>query len=133
MIAVDTSAVIAILFAEPEAAVFRATLRDNGPLSISAMSVLEAETVMLGRLGPAFVPDVRDLLVRRGVQIIAFDDDQAKLASTAYARFGKGFHRARLNMGDCAAYALAKSLNAPLLYKGDDFAQTDMVSASTAG
>lgn len=102
-------------------------------ITVSALSVFEAETVVRGRRGQEAVAEVRALLSHHGAQIVPFDDEQAQLASLAYDRFGKGNHRARLNICDCAAYALAKSTNVPLLYKGNDFAQTDIVSAVTAG
>lgn len=94
---------------------------------------MEAEIVIRGRKSEDLASRARQMLDEAGAVIVPFDDDQAKLASAAYARFGKGFHPARLNMGDCAAYALAKSLDAPLLYKGDDFGRTDIVPAVTAG
>ena len=133
MIAVDASAVVAILFGEPEAGAFDSVLSGPVSCSISAVSVLEAETVVRGRTTEDLVPLVRRLLSLRNVRIVPLDDVQAQLASDAYGRFGKGFHAARLNLGDCAAYALAKSMDAPLLYKGDDFAQTDLVAAVTGG
>ncbi len=100
---------------------------------ISAISVFEAETVLRGRRKDGAEARVRALLSLTGASIVPFDDQQAQRASAAYAAFGKGVHPARLNLCDCAAYALAQSLNAPLLYKGDAFARTDVISAVTTG
>lgn len=125
---IDSSAIVAILLDEPEAEAFGRALV-AGRSAMSAANVYEAETTMLRRIGPDAAARVRRLLADHGVVIRDFDDRQARLASEAYDRFGKGRHPARLNLMDCAAYALAISLNAPLLYKGDDFARTDVVSA----
>lgn len=133
MIVIDTSALVAILLGEIDSAVYEAVLMGPGPFAMSAVNLLEAETVLRGRKTDAFARRVRELLAARRTAIIAFDDAQALEASAAYARFGKGFHPAKLNLGDCAAYALAKSLDAPLLYKGEDFARTDLTSAVTPG
>lgn len=130
MIAVDASVIVAMLLEEPEAETF-ARLLLQGSGHISAVSIYEAETVILRRRDVTLASAVRGLIARFGVRIVAFDDDQARLASSAYARFGKGVHPARLNLADCAAYALAESMNAPLLYKGDDFAQTDVAAVVT--
>ncbi len=132
MIVVDTSAIVAIFLGEPEAPLFTSVLASD-PTSISAVNLYEAETVLRGRKDKILAARVRALLEASRTLIVPFDDAQAQLASEAYAVFGKGIHPARLNLGDCAAYALAKSLDAPLLYKGDDFARTDIVSAVTTG
>lgn len=130
MIVIDSSVLVAILFDEPERAEFlRAMASDRA--CISAMNVFETQTVILRRAGADRVVEVHNLLAANDVVVVAFDGDQADAANVAYARFGKGFHSARLNLCDCAAYALAKSLNVPLLYKGEDFAQTDIASALT--
>ena len=128
MFVVDSSAIVAIVLLEPEGPDFFDTM-GRQRVAVSALTVFESETVIRGRKGHEAVQEVRNLLAHHRVEIIPFDDEQARLASNAYARFGKGIHRARLNICDCAAYALAKSLKAPLLYKGDDLARTDVVSA----
>lgn len=128
LIVIDTSVVVAVIKAEPEAQRLVEIMAAN-PCRMSAFSVFEAESV-IGKLGgPLAVPDVRKLLGALRVEIVPFDDRLAVLATEARLRFGKGVHPARLNLGDCAAYALAASLDVPLLYKGDDFALTDIVSA----
>lgn len=132
MIVIDSSAVVAILLDELERADFALRVASSRTV-ISTLNVFETETVIRGRLGAERVPAVRVWLTDNGVDIAPFDDAQSSAANDAYGRYGKGFHRAKLNICDCAAYALAKSLKAPLLYKGDDFARTDVVSAVTAG
>jgi ribonuclease VapC len=132
LIVVDSSALVAILLNEPEQSGLLRVLATERAC-ISAMNVFETQTVILRHSGQDRVVEVRNLLAANDIEVVAFDDAQADAANAAYARFGKGFHPARLNLCDCAAYALAKSLDAPLLYKGEDFARTDIVSASTAG
>lgn len=128
MIVIDTSVVVAVIKAEPEAKRF-ADVMAATRCQMSAFSVFETETVIGTLGGPLAVPDVRKLLGAFRVEIVPFDDRLAMMATNARLRFGKGIHPARLNLGDCAAYALAASLEVPLLYKGDDFALTDIVSA----
>lgn len=133
MIVVDTSALVAIILGEPEAEQYNAVF-DRAPAAvISAVSVFEAETVLAGRKDGRVARRVRQLIDAWSIRIQPFDDAQARLASAAYARFGKGYHPARLNLADCAAYALARSLDAPLLYKGDGFSRTDVRSALIPG
>ncbi|WP_292071857.1 type II toxin-antitoxin system VapC family toxin [Brevundimonas sp. UBA7534] len=133
MIVVDTSALVAIILTEPEAEQYISAIEGASAIVISAVSVFEAETVLAGRRDDRVARRVRQLIDGWSIRIQPFDDAQAGLASAAYARFGKGRHPARLNMGDCAAYALARSLDAPLLYKGEDFARTDVASALIPG
>ncbi len=97
---------------------------------ISAANVLESMQVALTKLGESGRHRVEILLVESGIDIAAFDQEQLGFAIDAFIRFGRGSgHPAKLNFGDCMAYALAKSLDAPLLFKGDDFAKTDIRSA----
>ena len=126
----DTSAVVACLAGEPEAAPMRALIAGADALTISAFTVFECR-VVLGRLfGEAMVREFELLLAKAGVEVVAFDEEQANVAHAAYLRFGKGTgHPAQLNLGDCAAYALAVSRGEPLLYKGADFRHTDVESA----
>lgn len=132
MIVIDSSAVVAILLDEPERAAFALRVASDRTI-ISTLNVFESETVIRRRLGQNAVPKVRRWLADNAVRIAAFDDIQSIAANAAYDRYGKGVHRARLNLCDCAAYALAQSLDAPLLYKGDDFARTDVMAAVTPG
>ena len=124
----DTSAIMSILRQEDDAARIAACVARASSVCISAVTRLEAFTVAMAR-GEIGSQKLAELLGQLSPQVIAFDEVQSSLAVTAVKAFGKGHHPARLNFGDCCAYALAKSLNLPLLYKGNDFAQTDIVSA----
>ena len=124
----DTSAIMSILRQEDDAAQLAACVARASSICISAVTRLEAFTVAMAR-GEIGSQKLAELLGQLSPQVIAFDEVQSSLAVTAVKAFGKGHHPARLNFGDCCAYALAKSLNLPLLYKGNDFAQTDIVSA----
>ena len=124
----DTSAIMSILRQEDDAEQIAACVARASSVCISAVTRLEAFTVAMAR-GEIGSQKLAELLGQLSPQVIAFDEVQSSLAVTAVKAFGKGHHAARLNFGDCCAYALAKSLNLPLLYKGNDFAQTDIVSA----
>lgn len=124
----DTSAIMSILRQEDDAEQIAACVARASSVCISAVTRLEAFTVAMAR-GEIGSQKLAELLGQLSPQVIAFDEVQSSLAVTAVKAFGKGHHPARLNFGDCCAYALAKSLNLPLLYKGNDFAQTDIVSA----
>ena len=130
MIAIDTSAIIAILQREPERDQFFERIADAPKRLISAVSLLEAGMVMQGRRGADGLINLHGLLRFIDAEIIPFDRDQSQIAVEAFIRYGRGNHaKARLNMGDCASYALAHSRRIPLLFKGQDFAATDIVSA----
>lgn len=129
MIAVDSSALMAILLQEAEAEQFSVCLGSAHSPIMSAVSLLEASMVATGRLGEGGVFKLQQIIETFAISIIPFDADQAAHAITAFRRFGKGRHPAALNMGDCASYALAASHALPLLYKGADFASTDVVAA----
>jgi ribonuclease VapC len=125
---VDTSAIVAIVMEEPEAADFIAALASARTRILTSVNLLEAQIVLtFGKGMPAETAEV--LVARENIEIIPFDEDLSNLAFDAYLRYGKGRHPAKLNMGDCAAYALAKSRGWPLLYKGEDFTQTDIERA----
>jgi ribonuclease VapC len=127
---VDTSALLAILLAENDAGRFARAMEQADRCSLSAASYLEAALVIDNR-GDAVAAREFDRLIRRaGIVIEPVSFDQARIARQAYRDFGKGRHPAGLNFGDCLAYALAKSLDEPLLFKGGDFAQTDIEAAS---
>lgn len=125
----DTSAVVAILRDEPERADFLSLIDQAARRVISAVSVLEAAMVLEGRSGSDAGSDLDLFLRRASVEIVPFDEEQLALARTAFRLFGKGRHRAGLNFGDCAAYALAEWSGEPLLFKGTDFSATDVVRA----
>jgi ribonuclease VapC len=126
---VDTSAIVAILLDEPEAESFAKRIAADPKRLISALSALEAAIVLQARKGPAGVRELDLLLHSTGMDVVSLDVDQVQLARSAYERFGKGRHPAALNLGDCCSYALARSTGEPLLFKGNDFSQTDLSSA----
>ncbi len=126
MIVVDTSAVIAILFAEPERQTFLKAITSH-ETAISAANVVECFRVV-GNRTPRLRSRIALLLKSTETEIVSVDEGQIRFAEEGHARFGKGGGRppAVLNFGDLFAYALARHLDAPLLFKGDDFAQTDV-------
>lgn len=123
---VDTSALIAILLNESDADILSATLAASFPRIISTVSVLEASIVMESKKGEAGLALLDELLTAAQFEIAPFDDAQQRIAREAYRRYGKGRHPAGLNFGDCCAYALTHTRNDTLLFKGNDFAQTDI-------
>jgi ribonuclease VapC len=129
MIAVDTSAILAALYAEPEEPRIRAALKASDGAVISTGNVLELQLVVAGSRSKTGWADVEALLAQYRIEARAFDDRQLRLAREAAVRYGKGRHGARLNFGDCFAYALAKAENVPLLCTGTDFAATDVTVA----
>jgi len=129
LIVLDSSVVVAILRDEPERRLFIDAIIDHGGPCISAPTYVEVAMVMELRLSDRGGRQIDALIADVGIDTIAFDQAQARIAREAYRRFGKGRHRAALNLGDCFAYALAKSLGAPLLFKGEDFALTDIERA----
>ena len=126
---IDTSALLAVLFDEPERDTFIALLAGTEDALISAGTLLEASIVMQARTGDDGVADLDELLAAAAVRCVAVDQVQAHLARAAFERYGKGRARAGLNFGDCFAYALATAAQRPLLFKGDDFVHTDVPSA----
>ena len=127
----DTSALLAMLLAEPERDAFIALLSKADDPLVSAATLVEASIVMRAKTGAAGVRDLDQLLVTAGVRCIAVDDEQARRARDAFARYGKGRSPAGLNFGDCFSYALARAADRPLLFKGDDFSKTDVTTALT--
>lgn len=126
MIAVDTSALVAILLSEPEADACIAALAQERERSISAATVVEASIVAMGR---GIATEMHRLLDGVPFRVVPVTAESAARTAEAYARWGRGVHPARLNFGDCFAYELAKRYGCPLLYVGKDYAQTDIVSA----
>jgi len=127
MIVVDSSCLLAILQNEPEKRDFEAALASDDRYVMSAVNVHEALCVMRGRHGPAGAARFWELFVAAEIEIVAFDEPQVRAAAVAFERYGKGLNsKASLNLADCAAYALAKTMSAPLLFKGDDFTHTDI-------
>lgn len=126
----DTSAIIAVLNDEPDARLYKQAFHEADLVFISFATLFEAGCVAAGGRFPDGVRRFDALVELLDMTPVAFDDIQLRQARTAYALYGRGSaHRANLNMGDCFAYALAKSRNLPLLFKGDDFVHTDIVPA----
>ena len=128
---IHTSALIAILFGEPEAISFSRAVADESRKLISAFNALETGIVVEAKKGEAGGRELDLLLHRAQIEIVAMNGDQAELARAAWRKYGKGNHPAGLNIGDCCAFALAKYSGETLLYKGNDFRQTDIQSAMT--
>jgi len=129
MIVVDTSALIAILEKEPDAARYAEAIAEADAPLISAATLVELWIVMWNRHGPNASRMVDWLIQEAGFQIESVTPQQAQLAREAYTVYGKGRKKAGLNFGDCFSYALAKAADLPLLFKGPDFSATDIPSA----
>ena len=129
---IDSSAVISIADDEADSEAFLMALEGEGVRLLSAATLLEAVIVWMRRLGPAAAQraeqDIYALLQELEIEVEPVTLQQVRLAAQAYRTYGKGFHPAGLNFGDCFAYALAKDLGEPLLFKGGDFAATDIAS-----
>ncbi|GHT93043.1 VapC ribonuclease [Betaproteobacteria bacterium] len=124
---IDTSAILAWLKHEQERERITTALESYPVCHISAVSLLEAHIVVRGREHPDMVGKLHHFLDEISAIVMPFDEHQARLADSAFLRYGKGQgHPAQLNFGDCAAYALARALGEPLLFVGNDFAQTDI-------
>ena len=123
---IDTSALLAVLLQEPDAARVADAIEAGSPRLLSAATLLEASIVIESRKGEAGGRELDLLVYRGGIEIVPVDQGQAETARAAWRRFGKGRHPAALNYGDCFAYALAKSRRLPLLFRGDYFSRTDV-------
>jgi ribonuclease VapC len=129
VIAIDTSAVLAIVLREVDSPIFLAALLSADTCIMGAANLLEARMVLHGR-DPANLPDLDAFMKQVPIRIEPVTEIQSDLAFAAFRRFGKGTgHPAGLNFGDCFAYALARAQACPLLFKGNDFGHTDIVSA----
>jgi ribonuclease VapC len=127
---IDTSAVIAMIFREPEWREISRLAAEDPALSISAISVHEASIVAARmKKDPQAAQLVDDLIRDLGIEVVSIDLGGAHAAREAYFRFGKGYHSAGLNLADCFPYSLAKVRDEPLLFKGSDFLKTDIVPA----
>ena len=127
---IDTSAIIAIIFLESDAEIFSRILAGTPGKLISAATRLECASVLLARKPLHGLAFLDELLSETYVETVAFDKNQLAFAIEARRTFGRGTgHRAALNLGDCFSYALAKSLDLPLLFKGTDFIHTDIRAA----
>lgn len=126
---IDASALLAILLGEPGHESLNERIVNASRRLISAATVVEAGIVLLSRQSAANERFLDVFLQSAGIETIPVDGAQAQVARGAFRRFGKGRHPAGLNFGDCFAYALAAATGEPLLYKGDDFAKTDIAAA----
>ena len=127
---VDTSALVAILRAESDAPTFAEALASTDAPRMSAISLGEAAVVIDVARDPVASRRVDDVVRAAGIAIEPVTEAQARIARQAYRDFGRGSgHPAKLNVGDCFSYALAKAFDAPLLFKGDDFVHTDVTVA----
>ena len=125
---IDTSAIIACLLDEPERSAFVDRIEADPVRLISMVGFVETAFVILSRRGQAGLADLDAFINRAAIERVAVDAIQAGAAVDAFRRFGRGRHPAALNIGDCFAYALAKTTGEPLLFKGADFARTDLAA-----
>lgn len=123
---IDTSALIALLLDEPEAEDFRVAIEDDPTRLVSAGTLLEAALVIEARKGEAGGRELDLLVQKAAITVVPVDEHQVAEARRAWRRFGRGRHEAALNFGDLFAYALVRTSGEALLFKGDDFARTDI-------
>lgn len=123
---IDTSALLAILQNEPERRLFNEAIESAEARSLSTASCVEASIILESRFGAEGVRDLDHLIARAQIALEPVDAEQARLARDAFRKYGKGRHPAGLNFGDCFSYALSRSLDRALLFKGNDFPRTDV-------
>lgn len=128
---IDSSALIAILLGEPEAEALAKAIASDPKRLVGAFTALEASIVIEAKKGEAGGRELDLLLHRARIEIVAVDAEQYEIARLAWRSYGKGRHPAGLNIGDCCSYALSKYSGEPLLFKGNDFNQTDVLSVWT--
>ena len=129
---VDSSALLAVAFGEPEAAAYATAIAAAARPRMSVANWFESFMVAESRSGSTTPGRLESILKRFGVELVPVSALQASAALDAWRRFGRGKHPAKLNYGDCFAYALAKTEGEPLLFKGEDFSQTDIEPALKA-
>jgi len=125
-VVIDPSAILAIIYGEPEEKIFLELVESNETCLLSSPGYVELSIVLGTRHGEQGVEYLKLLLKELSITVFPFTPEQAQLAAEAFLKFGKGRHPARLNMGDCFSYGLAKAMKQPLLFKGNDFIQTDI-------
>jgi ribonuclease VapC len=123
---IDTSALVAILQRERERRAFIEAIEAADARLMSVATFVEISIVIEARHGAEGLRDLDHFIGRAGIELVPVDAEHGKVACSAFSRFGRGRHRAGLNYGDCFSYALAISTGEPLLFKGDDFVQTDV-------
>lgn len=127
---VDTSALVCLMREEPQTGWIVPILSRNfGSLKMSVANYLEAAIVIDANNDEVLSGRLDAVIAHFGIELVSVSPHHARIARDAYRDYGKGHHRARLNFGDCFAYALAKTTGEPLLFKGDDFSQTDIRAA----
>ncbi len=126
---IDTSALMAILFSEPDARVYSDAIMRASRRCMAAPSYLECAMVMTSRHGSAGVDRLNEAIATASIELLALDASCARAAASAFVIYGKGRHPAKLNFGDCMSYAMAKTEIMPLLFKGGDFRLTDIDAA----
>ena len=126
---VDTSLLLAIFQDEPERRAFNEAIEEAATRKLSVANFVELSMVIESRFGTEGLRDLDHFLDRAEIRLVSVDVEQGKMARRAFSQFGKGRHPAGLNYGDCFAYALASVLGEPLLFKGQDFPQTDITPA----
>ena len=127
---VDTSAIVAILLGEPESAGFEAALVRARRCRMSTATYVEMVTVVDRKVGHDAVLEAEAMIAKANIDLVPVTVEQARWARHARLTYGVGRHSANLNLGDCFAYALAKETGEPLLFKGNDFAHTDVIAAA---
>lgn len=127
---IDTSAILAVLLDESERPTFARLIQQDPKRLVSVVTRVEAAIVIENRKGEAGLGALERFLAVTALETIAVTAEHGAIAAAAYSRFGKGRHPAALNLGDVFAYALAKATGEPLLFKGEDFARTDIVAAA---
>ncbi|NER36011.1 MAG: type II toxin-antitoxin system VapC family toxin [Oscillatoria sp. SIO1A7] len=123
---IDPSAILAIVYGEAEAETFLRLIGKSNLCLLSSPGYVETSIVLGSRYGEKGVENLDLLLKELSITVVPFSPEQARLATEAFLKFGKGRHPAKLNMGDCFSYGLAKAMGQPLLFKGNDFIQTDI-------
>jgi ribonuclease VapC len=123
---IDTSALVAILQREPERRDFIEAIEAADARLMSVATYVEISIVIEARYGAEGLRDLDHFIARAGIELVPVDAEHGRVACSGFSRFGKGRHRAGVNYGDCFSYALATSTGEPLLFKGDDFAYTDV-------
>jgi ribonuclease VapC len=126
---IDTSGLLTILLDEPERRAFNEVIEAAESRALSVATFVEVSIVIESRFGADGLRDLDTFVERAAMELVPVDVEQARLARRAFSRFGRGRHPAGLNYGDCFAYALAAARGEPLLYKGNDFALTDIARA----
>lgn len=123
---IDTSAVIAIILGEPDHGTYSNAILNDGVRFMSSASVLEASVVVDRRFPEEGASELDLLILSANIETVPFDAEQLQIARRAFRAYGRGRHPAGLNFGDCFSYALSKATGEPLLFKGGDFALTDV-------